>query len=153
MNADRLFCDTVLAERIERLEAQLVAKGSEAARRRRGDTVGFVMPIAGGVASFAEAGSPMNKVAGLGFGGVPSADALDHMERAFAAYGALVQIELAHIADPAFGSGLSAGRRATSSRRQCAISQRRPASPATSRSTTGSSRAARAFAWQGTSRS
>ena len=52
MNADRLFCDTVLAERIERLEAQLVAKGSEAARRRRGDTVGFVMPIAGGVASF-----------------------------------------------------------------------------------------------------
>src|SRR5439155_7680547 len=62
---------------IERLEAQLVAKGSEAARRRRGDTVGFVMPIAGGVASFAEAGSPMNKVAGLGFGGVPSADSLD----------------------------------------------------------------------------
>ena len=29
-----LFCDTALAERIERAEAQLIAKASEAARRR-----------------------------------------------------------------------------------------------------------------------
>lgn len=102
MNADRLplFCDTALAERIERVEAQLVAKGSEAARRRRADTAGFVMPVAGGVASFAEEGSPLNKVAGLGFGGVPTAAALDEIERAFAAYGAPVQIELAHLVDP-----------------------------------------------------
>ena len=79
VNADRspLFCDAALAERIERVEAQLVAKGSEAARRRRADTAGFVIPVAGGVASFADEGSPLNKVAGLGFGGVPSAAALD----------------------------------------------------------------------------
>ena len=75
MNAGRLplFCDTALAGRIERVEAQLVAQGSEAARRRRADTAGFAIPIAGGVASFAEEGSPFNKVAGLGFGGVPGA--------------------------------------------------------------------------------
>jgi ribosomal protein S18 acetylase RimI-like enzyme len=110
MIADRspLFCGTALAERIERLEAQLVAKGSEAAHRRRADTTGFVIPIAGGVASFAEEGSPLNKVVGLGFDGVPSAAALDEIERAFTACDAPVQIELAHLADPAIGAVLTA---------------------------------------------
>jgi GNAT superfamily N-acetyltransferase len=109
MNAGRLplFCDTALAERIERVEAQLIAKASEAARRRRADTAGFVIPIAGGVASFAEEGSPFNKVAGLGFGGVPSAAALDEIERAFTACGTPVQIELAHLGDPAIGAHLT----------------------------------------------
>jgi GNAT superfamily N-acetyltransferase len=108
-DADRLplFCGTDLAERIERVEAQLIAKGSEAARRRGVDTAGFVIPIAGGVASFAEEGSPLNKVAGLGFGGVPSAAALEEIERAFTACGAPVQIELAHLADPAIGALLT----------------------------------------------
>jgi hypothetical protein len=66
-----------------------------------------VIPFAGGVASFAEEGSPFNKVAGLGFGGVPSAAALDQIERAFTACGAPVQIELAHLADPAIGALLT----------------------------------------------
>src|SRR5262249_46315514 len=95
-----LFCDTDLAGRIERGEAQLITQGSEAARRRSG-AAGFVIPVAGGVASFAGEGSPFNKVAGLGFGGVPDAAALDEIERAFAACASPVQIELAHLADPA----------------------------------------------------
>ena len=103
-----LFCDTALAQRIELAEAQLIARASEAGRRRAG-TAGFVIPVAGGVASFAEAGSPFNKVAGLGFGGVPDASCLDEIERAFAACGAPVQVELAHLADPAIGA-LIAGR-------------------------------------------
>jgi ribosomal protein S18 acetylase RimI-like enzyme len=102
-----LFCDTGMAGRIERAEAQLIAKAGEAARRRGGDAAGFVLPVAGGVASFAEEGSPFNKVAGLGFGGVPSAAALNELERAFAALGAPVQIELAHLADPAIGALLT----------------------------------------------
>jgi GNAT superfamily N-acetyltransferase len=102
-----LFCDTALAERIERVEVQLVAKASEAARRRRAGTAGFAIPIAGGVASFADHGSPFNKVAGLGFGGAPSASALDEIERAFTACGAPVQIELAHLADPTVGALLT----------------------------------------------
>jgi hypothetical protein len=106
MNADRLplFCDTALAERIE---AQLVAQGSETAHHRAGDSAGFVIPVAGGVASFAEAGSPLNKVAGLGFGGVPTAAALQEIERAFTARGAPVQVELAHLVDPAIGALLT----------------------------------------------
>src|SRR6185295_1123788 len=84
-----------------------IAKGSEAARVHRPEAAGFVLAIAGGVASFVEAGSPRNKVAGLGFGGVPSADALDAVERAFAACGAPVQIELPHLADPAIGALLT----------------------------------------------
>jgi GNAT superfamily N-acetyltransferase len=102
-----LFCGTALAERIERAEAQLIAKASEAARHRRAGTAGFVIPVAGGVASFAEQGSPFNKVAGLGFAGVPSAAALDQIERAFTACSAAVQIELAHLADPAIGALLT----------------------------------------------
>jgi hypothetical protein len=109
MNPGRLplFCDAALAERIEGVEVELLARASEAADRRRTDTAGFVIPIAGGVATFAEEGSPFNKVAGLGFGGVPSAAALDEIERAFAACGAPVQIELAHLADPAIGALLT----------------------------------------------
>src|SRR4051812_39957448 len=98
-----LFCDAVLAERIERAEAQLVAQGSKAAHRRSGDSAGLLIPVAGGVASFAEKGSPLNKVAGLGFGGVPSTAELEKIERIFSARDAPVQVELAHLVDPAIG--------------------------------------------------
>jgi GNAT superfamily N-acetyltransferase len=126
-----LFCDTALAARVERAEAELMARASEAAHRRgaagsdragaphgagapggagglgRTGAAGFVIPVAGGVASFAEEGSSFNKVAGLGFGGVPGSAALEEIERAFAACGAPVQIELAHLADPAIGALLT----------------------------------------------
>ena len=72
-----------------------------------GDAAGFVIPIAGGVACFAEQDSPFNKVAGLGFGGVPSASALGEIERAFASCDGVVQVELAHLADPAVGAFLA----------------------------------------------
>jgi GNAT superfamily N-acetyltransferase len=101
-----LFCSTELTARVERAEAELIAHASEAAQRRTGEP-GFVMPIAGGVASFAEAGSPFNKVAGLGFGGVPSAEEIDEIERAFAGRGAAVQFELAHLGDARIGALLT----------------------------------------------
>ena len=103
-----LFCGTALAGRRERAEAELIAGCSEAARRRAG-TAGFVIPVAGGVASFAGEGSPYNKVAGLGFGGVPDLAAVGDIERAFAAHGCAVQAELAELADPAL-IALLAGR-------------------------------------------
>jgi len=102
-----LFCDTALAARIERAEAQLIAGCNEAARRRSG-AAGFVTPLAGGVASFAGHGSPYNKVAGLGFAGAPGPDALRAIEQAFGALGAPTQIELAHLADPEIAAGLTA---------------------------------------------
>ena len=109
MNARRLplFCGTATAWRIEQAEVQLIAKVSEAARRRRADEASFVISVAGGVAAFAEAGSPFNKVAGLGLGGVPGPAVLAEVERAYAAAGAPVQVELAHLADPAIGAMLT----------------------------------------------
>jgi hypothetical protein len=55
VNADPLplFCVTALPGRTERAEAPLIAKASEAGPRRA-DAAGFVIPVAGGVASFAE---------------------------------------------------------------------------------------------------
>jgi len=116
-----LFCDTALAGRIERAEAQLMAAASEAAHRRAASGVGtgtagetgapspagFVIPVAGGVATYAEDGSPFNKVAGLGFGGVPGPGELEQIERGFAGCGAPVQIELSNLADPAIGALLT----------------------------------------------
>ncbi|MBU2666972.1 GNAT family N-acetyltransferase [Actinoplanes bogorensis] len=102
-----LFCDVELAARLERLEADLIARGSDAARRRGADPRGFAQPLAGGVASFADVDSPLNKVAGLGFGGVPAAADLDTVERAFAACGSPVQAEVSTLADPAIGDLLT----------------------------------------------
>lgn len=101
-----LFCDTALARRIERAEIRLIADTSRAAQARTG-TDGFLIPVAGGMASFAEPDSPFNKVVGLGFDGVPSAEELDEVEKAFAAHGAPTQVELAHLAESAIGELLS----------------------------------------------
>jgi GNAT superfamily N-acetyltransferase len=101
-----LFCDTALAGRVERVEAQLITGCCEAARRRTG-AAGFATPFAGGVASFAGEGSPYNKVAGIGFTGVPAAAALDEIEKAFAACGSPTQVELAHLADPELAAQLT----------------------------------------------
>ena len=101
-----LFCDTALARRIERAETGLIADTSRATQARTG-VEGFLIPLAGGLASFAEPDSPFNKVVGLGFDGVPSAGELDVVEKAFADRGAPTQVELAHLAESAIGELLS----------------------------------------------
>jgi ribosomal protein S18 acetylase RimI-like enzyme len=90
-----MFCGIETAARIERAETRLIA----GAARARG---GFATPVAGGVACYAAPGSPFNKVAGLGFDGLPD---LEPVERAFAERDAPVQVEVAHLGDPAL-SGL-----------------------------------------------
>jgi GNAT superfamily N-acetyltransferase len=96
----KLFCDVDLAARIERAEAHFIGAYSEAAGRRAG-AGGFVTALAGGVASYAEPDSPLNKVAGLGFAGVPDPAELDEIERSYAAVHAPVQAEVSSLADPA----------------------------------------------------
>ena len=103
IDRESLFCDAALVERIERAEVDLISAHNRAARRRQGEGAGFLMPVAGGVASFADHGSPYNKVAGLGFAGVPEVDDLETIERAFADRGTPTQVELAHLADPEVG--------------------------------------------------
>ena len=101
-----LFCDIALARRIERAETALIADTSRATQDRTG-VDGFLIPIAGGMASFAEPDSPFNKVVGLGFGGVPGAGELEVVEKAFADRGAPTQVELAHLAESGIGELLS----------------------------------------------
>ncbi|WP_030438312.1 GNAT family N-acetyltransferase [Actinoplanes subtropicus] len=96
-----LFCDISLAARIERAEAEFIAVWNDAVRGRRGGSTTFAIPIAGGVASYAEPDSPINKVAGLGFAGRPEAADFERIEQAYAERGAPVQVEVASLADPA----------------------------------------------------
>lgn len=73
---------------------------------RRG-AAGLVTPVAGGFACFAEEGSPMNKVVGLGFGGVPDGAEFDEIELTYFRVGAPVQVELSNLADPAVAQALT----------------------------------------------
>jgi GNAT superfamily N-acetyltransferase len=102
-----MFCDTTLAARLERAETELIVTTAKAAHARSTSDDGFAIPIAGGVAVFAEADSPMNKVVGLGFAGPPSPAELDEVERAYAARGAPTQVELAHLVDPDIAAALT----------------------------------------------
>ncbi|MFC6010022.1 GNAT family N-acetyltransferase, partial [Nocardia lasii] len=67
-----------------------------------------VVAVGGGVACFAGEGSPLNKVVGVGFGGVPDAAEWERVEAAYAEVGVPVQVELAHVADPRIGAELTA---------------------------------------------
>ncbi|MEU9808872.1 GNAT family N-acetyltransferase [Mycobacterium sp. NPDC050853] len=90
-----MFCDIEMAARIERAEADTIAAGT--ARYENG----LVMSLAGGVASFAAPDAPLNKIAGLGFNGVPTESELDAIEQEFAARHTPVQAEVASLGDPA----------------------------------------------------
>jgi GNAT superfamily N-acetyltransferase len=107
MTTDALFCSTALAERIERVEKQMIVAATEFARQRVGDQ-SFMMPIAGAAACYAEEGSPLNKIVELGFDGVPSSEALDEIEQAFAVRTVPTHVELSNLADPAIGATLTA---------------------------------------------
>ena len=101
-----LFADTGLAARIERAECDLLRDCADAIRRRRRVAV-MVRAIAGGVAVHTGEGSPLNKVAGLGFAGVPQRADLDDVERRFAAVSAPVQVELSCLAEAGIGTLLT----------------------------------------------
>ena len=99
-----LFGSIGLAARIERAEATLVESGARATAPRASV---FVRAIAGGIAAWTEEGSPLNKVAGLGFGGPVAEEEIAAIERELHARGAAVQVELANLADPAIGAMLT----------------------------------------------
>jgi GNAT superfamily N-acetyltransferase len=102
-----LFASTSLAARIERAECRLLVDGASACARRRPGARVLTMPLAGGVATFAGEGSPLNKVAGLGFAGPLDENDLDAVERAFAERGSPVQAEVSCLGDPAVGALLT----------------------------------------------
>ncbi len=102
-----LFAGTDLAERIENAERTMISEAAEAAARRNPDANGFATPLAGGVAAWASPGSPLNKVAGVGFAGPIDEAELAAIEAAYAERGSPVQIELSTAADPSIGALLT----------------------------------------------
>lgn len=101
------FCGTELAARLERAESALIEDGATAAARRRPGTGVFVRPIAGGRACYGGAGSPLNKVAGLGFAGPLDENELAGIERLYAERGEAVRVELASLGEPAIATLLT----------------------------------------------
>ena len=67
-----LFADAALASRIETAECGLSLAIMQAMVARGADA--FSIPIGGGAAVFTGAGSPINKVIGVGFNGTPGED-------------------------------------------------------------------------------
>lgn len=102
-----LFASADLAGRIERAECGLLEDAVRAIAEARPDRGAEVRPLAGGVASWAGEGSPLNKVAGLGFGGAPAPDELEAIEAFYLERRSPVQVELATLADPAIAAMLT----------------------------------------------
>lgn len=102
-----MFATASLARRIERAEAGLILEAVRSAARRVPPDQVVLRDLNGSVAAYVEPGAPFNKVAGLGFDGVPSADALDALEHEFAIRHSPVQVELATLADPEVGRTLT----------------------------------------------
>ena len=98
-----MFATGSLARRIERAEATLVAEGAKAAARRTADGTVLLTAIRGGTAAFTEPSAPFNKVAGLGFDGIPDEAELAALEQAYAERNCPVLVELSSFADPAVG--------------------------------------------------
>lgn len=102
-----LFASEELAARIERAEAAMVAAAARRAAGRRPAGAAFVEPLGGGFAVFTEVGSPLTKVAGLGFGGPLDEDELRAVEAAYAERGCPVRVEVSTLADPSIGALLT----------------------------------------------
>jgi GNAT superfamily N-acetyltransferase len=103
----RPFADVALAERLERAEASLISEGAKAALEREPAGDAFAIDVAGGVAAFGTPGSPLNKVAGLGFGGVPDEAAWQKIEDLYRRRAAKIQVEVSTLGDPGVAAFLT----------------------------------------------
>jgi ribosomal protein S18 acetylase RimI-like enzyme len=96
-----MFATPALAARIDRAEARLCAEFADLASRNQLDSRATVMPLGGGLATYASPGAPMNKVIGLGLGNVLEESSLDAVEGEWAARGEAVRVELSTLDDGA----------------------------------------------------
>ena len=95
-----LFGSRDLALRIEQAECGLLEAAVAAVSERRPERGAEARRIGGGIAAWSGEGSPLNKVAGLGFAPLPGPAELADMERFFATRGCPVQVEVSNLADP-----------------------------------------------------
>jgi ribosomal protein S18 acetylase RimI-like enzyme len=102
-----MFASIALAQRIDAAEARLSESLGRAAIRTEPEGVAFVDAIGGGVAVYTGPASPMNKMIGAGFDGVPSEAELGDVEEKFRQRSAPLQAEVATLADPGFVAELT----------------------------------------------
>ena len=102
-----LFATASLAKRIEQAETTLITEAARATAARIGSDNVFIRQFGGGVAVHAGDGAPFNKVAGLGFLGVPEQQQFEEIEREMAARTAPVQVEISTLGYPAVGRMLT----------------------------------------------
>ncbi len=102
-----LFATTTLAARIERADCSLLSESVRAVGRLRPEADVMVKPVGGGVATYSGEGSPLNKVAGLGFEGPVAEAQLTEVERLYDDRHTPVQVELSCLADPSVGATLT----------------------------------------------
>src|SRR5688572_24877453 len=101
-----MFASIELARRIERAAVSLTRAAALAAGRA-GRAVDAIA-IGEGIGVVSAGGSPFDKVIGIGLDGQPlDTDALDAIERAAAARGAPVQVEITTLADPSIARAIS----------------------------------------------
>lgn len=98
-----IFCSQELAARLEQDEVDKLAAAVVAARRRDPGGAFFSEPLAGGRALWGGPHSPLNKIAGLGFGGALDPAALAAIEAAYRERGSAVRVELSNLGDPEIG--------------------------------------------------
>lgn len=102
-----MFADVSLARQIDLAEGRLCALFAEAVGRRRADARALVLPLAGGLAVFAGAGSPSSKAIGVAIGETLEPGELDQVEAAWRERGEPMRVELSSLADPSAGTLLT----------------------------------------------
>jgi GNAT superfamily N-acetyltransferase len=99
------FASIETAQRLDRAECDLLQEIAGVIATRRLGVV--TMPIAGGLAVYAGEGAPLNKVAGMGYAGLPTDAELSRVEALFHDRGARVSIELSALAEIGLGDMLT----------------------------------------------
>lgn len=102
-----MFPSEEIVSRIERAEANLIREGIEASSARQANACSFCLDIGGGIAGFGEAGSPLNKVTGIGLGRDISEEEIARVEEAYHRVECPVQVELSTHASPSVGELLT----------------------------------------------
>src|SRR5262245_66681377 len=102
-----MFASVALAARIDRAETRLTESIVRAIVASDPASRALIEPIAGGVAAYAGASSPMNKMIGVGFEGMPPEGRLHEIEELFRERATPLQAEVATLADPAFAAQLT----------------------------------------------
>jgi hypothetical protein len=95
-----MFVDQALASTIERVEARLTRDAVLGVQRQARNEGAFALELAGGIAGFVRAGSPMNKIIGAGMFAPIDDLQLEQVESRYRERSEPVRIELATLAAP-----------------------------------------------------